>query len=256
MLSETTIKHLNKLKQKKYRRDFAEFFVEGIKGVSEALESEFEVILLLVDGKKRDEEKILEVINIANKKSVQVEYLNYRDIKNLKSTETFPGIMAVVVQRENYLEDIIKSGETVICLDKVKDPGNVGTIIRTADWFGIKNIIFSEDSVDPYNEKLVRSTMGSIFHVNIFMSKNIVQTLEKIKTGGYSIYSLDMGGDDVSEVKKNDSKSVYIFGSESQGVENKLEKIIDKSYTIVGSGQAESLNVAVAGAILLNSLKK
>jgi len=168
-----------------------------------------------------------------------------------------------VSQQEVTPEDI--TGEKfIICLDGVKDPGNLGTIIRTADWFGIKNILLSEDCVDPYNEKSVRSTMGSIFHVNIFSaqggsalggkSSGLERILKLLKEKyEYKICSLVMKGEDLNKIKISD-KTIFVLGSESHGVRPEIEKISDKNYTIVGKGEAESLNVAVAGGILIHSL--
>lgn len=252
MLSTKIIKHLNKLEQKKYRKEFKEFIVEGIKGVNEALKSDFDVVLVIVEGIRRDEPEFASVIELATKKEVPIEFCGRKDIEYIKNTETFPGIIAVVDQKETMIEDIME--EPIICLDNLKDPGNLGTIMRTADWFGLKNILLSENSVDPYNPKVVRSTMGSIFHVNIFEPKNILQTLEQLKKDfGYIVVSLDLKGKNLHTLKPK-KKTVYIFGSESHGVSPELESIIDELYTIEGKGEAESLNVAVAAGIVMGQL--
>lgn len=258
MLSISILKHLNQLQQKKYRREFKEFVVEGIKGVKEALDNA-EVILVIIDGKLREEPELMEIIKLAEKDEVQVEFCGRQDIGSLKTTETFPGVIAIVAQIEIGLEDIAKG--PIICLDGVKDPGNLGTIIRTADWFGVKNILLSEDSVDPHNPKVARSTMGSIFRVNIFESNNLVNNLEWLKKKGYKLNGLVMKGDDLDKAKLGNKNDIYIFGSESHGIRGDVEKMLDKKYTIMNrpsasSGQAESLNVAVACGILLNCLKE
>ncbi|HAO52588.1 TPA: RNA methyltransferase, partial [Candidatus Magasanikbacteria bacterium] len=163
------------------------------------------------------------------------------------------GVLAVIDQTE-ILADQLTDGP-IICLDAIKDPGNLGTIIRTADWFGFKNILLSEDTVDVYNPKTVRSTMGSIFHVQIAKTGNLLNTLEKLKKDyEYKIYSLDLEGDSHKKMKQ-EAKAIYIFGSESQGLRSDLEKIVDKSYSIAGNGQAESLNVAISAAIIMAQLK-
>jgi len=252
MLELSIIKHLNKLKQKKFRKEEKEFVVEGIKGVMDALDSEMEVILVVVDGKLRDEKECEKSISKAEKKDVQVAFCGRNDIDKIKTTDTFPGVLAVIDQLE-ILADQLDDGP-IICLDAVKDPGNLGTIIRTADWFGFKNILLSEDTVDVYNPKTVRSTMGSIFHLKIAKTSNLLKTLEKLKKESeYKIYSLDLKGDSHKNLKPEE-KAIYIFGSESQGIREGLEKIVDKSYNIAGHGQAESLNVAISAAIIMAGL--
>ena len=252
MLELSIIKHLNKLKQKKFRKEEKEFVVEGIKGVMDALNSEMEVILVIVDGKLRDEKEFEKIILKAENKNVQVAFCGRNDIDKIKNTETFPGCLAVIDQLE-ILADQLEDGP-IICLDAIKDPGNLGTIIRTADWFGFKNILLSEDTVDVYNPKTVRSTMGSIFHLKIAKTSNLLKTLEKLKKESeYKIYSLDLKGDSHKKMKP-EAKAIYIFGSESQGIRPDLEKIVDKMYTISGSGNAESLNVAVSAAIVMANL--
>ncbi|MBU2542103.1 RNA methyltransferase [Patescibacteria group bacterium] len=253
MLEKSITKHINQLKQKKFRKEFGEFLVEGFKGVEEALNSDWEVVLIVVEGNKRDEPEMKEIIKKAEQEEVQVEFCGRQDVDGIKTTDTFPGIMAIVSQKEVVPQDITND-QYIICLDGVKDPGNLGTIIRTADWFGIESILLSEDCVDPYNEKVVRSTMGSIFHVDIFQSAGLEHTLDIFKKKyEYKICSLVMKGEDLNKLKTT-GKTIFVLGSESHGVRKEVEKMSDKNYTISGKGSAESLNVAVAGGILLSKI--
>lgn len=254
MLPKATIKHLNELQQKKHREAAQEFIVEGVKGVEEALENA-EVILVIMDGALRDEPEMHNLIQLAEEDEVQVEFCGRKDIGEIKTTDTFPGVMAVVSTNDIGLEEIASG--PIIALDGVKDPGNLGTIIRTADWFGIQNILLAEDSVDPYNPKVVRSTMGSIFRTQIFESQDLTTSLNTLKTKyGYKVVSLEMDGEVLPEklLKKGSENTVFLFGSESHGVRESLEKFIDFRYTIPGKGQAESLNVAVAAAIVMSRI--
>jgi len=250
MLSQKSLKHLNKLEQKKFRQEEGGFIVEGVKGVKEALLTKANVVLLVIEKTKENEPDFSELIKLATKNHILIEYCNEKEAKKIKTTETFPGVLAVVKQVKVGLNDL---AGTIICLDGVKDPGNLGTIIRTADWFGVKSIILSEDCVDLYNPKVVRSTMGSIFHLNILESTNFVQDLKKLKKNGYQLNGLVMDGENLNKIKTS-NKNVYIFGSESHGIRPEVEKILDNKYTIPGNGQAESLNVAVACGILLSKV--
>lgn len=247
MLSNKTKTNLRKLSQKKHRKQMSAFVVEGVKGVREALQHA-DVLMLVVEGAKREDHNSL--IQQAEKSDVLVEYAAEKDIKALKSTETFPGVLAVVAMPEEAEE---VTGDTVLFLDRVNDPGNLGTIIRTADWFGVKTIILSEGSVDPYNEKVVRSTMGSIFRVRIIQSHSIVQAVEDLRETGYSIAALDLSGADIRDGKKA-KKQALIFGSESHGLSDELKQAVDTLHRIEGAGEAESLNLAISVGIALHEL--
>lgn len=254
MLSNKILQHLNQLQQKKYRREFGEFLVEGIKGVKEALLSKAVISLMIIAGKQRDEPDFLELIKLAQKKQVDIEFCARQDISQIKTTETFPGVLAIIDQPGYSLEDVADN-KIIICLDQIKDPGNLGTIIRTVDWFGLKSMVLSEDCVELFNPKVVRASMGSIFRVKIWQSKSLIQTLSNLKSKyGYELVGLTMAGEDVNKLSIN-KKAVYILGSESHGLRSEVEKLLDKRYTIQGHGQAESLNVAVAAGILLDKIK-
>lgn len=252
MLSKKIIQHINQLQQKKTRNEDQEFLIEGIKGVNEALDSEVEVILLVIEGSLRDEKEFADLIKKANRKDVPIEFCGRGDIKDIKTTDTFPGVLAIVQQPEFEIQDLTDAG--IICLDGIKDPGNLGTIIRTADWFGIRNILLSEDCVDVYNPKVVRSTMGSIFRIKIMESRNLLKDLVYLKKQHqYKIYSLTMNGKNLNIIESN-PQSVFVIGSESHGVRAEVEKISDAKYTISGKGGAESLNAAIAAGILMSKL--
>lgn len=253
MLPQKTITHLNKLQEKKHRTEFQEFIAEGAKGVGEALKEDAEVVLIIIEGKRRDEKEFAALTKTAEQKGVPIEFCARGDIGEIKTTDTFPGVLAVIAQRDISLEHIINNNP-IICLDGVKDPGNLGTIIRTADWFGVPNLLLSEDCVDPYNPKVVRSTMGSLFRVTVFESHHLPTTLTTLKEKhGYEIVALDMHGEPIEKLRSS-KKTAYLFGSESHGIRSSLEPLISKRYTIQGAGRAESLNVAVASGILMSHL--
>jgi len=254
MLEKSIIKHITKLHQKKYRKDVGEFLIEGIKGVEEAINSGAKVVLVVVEGNRRDEKSMDKLITLVNTNSIQLEFCGRSDIGDIKSTSTFPGVLGVVEEKYVELEDLLKTKKPVVALDRVSDPGNLGTIIRTCDWFGIKNVLLSEGCVDPRNEKVVRSTMGSIFRETIYVSTKIIQDLEVFKKEGYKVVTLDMDGKDIDKLKHTD-KTVYIFGSESHGISNDLKELVDEVYTIPGSGEADSLNLGVSVGITLSKIK-
>lgn len=253
MISDSFKKHVKKLSQKKYREEFQECIVEGVKGVEEAFENKAVIKFLIVEEARKEEKDIQNCLSLAQKQQTEVNTASAKDVKEIKTTDTFPGILAAVTTPSYSLNDFI-SDQPILCLDGVKDPGNLGTIIRTADWFGMQNILLSEDCVDPYNEKVVRSTMGSLFRSKIVQSKNIVQDIEKLRSEGYKSYALQMEGKSVVKIPK-EQKSIYIFGSESHGISKGVQSLCTESYTIPAFGKTESLNVGIAVAITLGQIK-
>ena len=227
------------------------FLVEGVKGVDEALDHA-QVDLVVVEGNRRDEDGIAAIITKAASNNVAVEFAGRKDISALKATETFPGVMAVLAMKETDLEEL---EGFAIFLDRINDPGNLGTIIRTADWFGIKNIVLSEGSVDPYNEKVVRSSMGSLFRANIYQSDDALEDIGWLKEKkGYALTGFVLGGQPIEQKELADN-TLLVFGSESHGLSPEIEKLLDTRYTIAGSGEAESLNLAISVGIALYALQ-
>lgn len=253
MISETMKKFVKKLHQKKYREELGAFFVEGVKGVEELLDSEYLVEHIIYD-KQNAGNGIQRIIDKAKEKLIKISTCSEVDGKYMSATETFSGIIAIAKQKDEVFENMPLT-KPIILLDGVADPGNLGTIIRTVDWFGNASLVISENCVDMYNPKVVRSTMGSLFRQHVYQSKNIVQQVQGFLEYGYVIAGLRMEGKDISTVDFA-KKTVYIFGSESHGIRAELQSLIQKMYAIPGSGKAESLNVAIACGILLHEISR
>lgn len=246
MLSDKKRKHIGKLHQKKYRKEFDEFVVEGKKGVQEAIESDADISFIVADDAHQKEAQELSQGN-------ELLLCNESDTKKIKATDTFPGILAVAKIKRRILNDIDKN-KPVLVLDSVSDPGNLGTIIRTAHWFGIEQLVLSEGTVDVFNPKVVRSTMGSLFHTHVIQSTDIVQDVTALTDGGYAVCGFTMDGESIETLKK-EQKTVYIFGSESHGIRQELTALCNNIYTIPGADAgAESLNVAVAAGIIMHTI--
>ena len=237
-ISKNQVKLLTSLSQKKYRLKHKLFIAEGVKVVSELLKSSFEVETLFCTN---DFNK-----DISDEKVVRISEEDLKKISNLKTPNKVLGLFRIPHKKLSENKGLI------IALDAINDPGNLGTIIRTADWFGIKNIVLSEGSVDPYGPKVVRSTMGSIFRTTIVEVPNVV-TFLKNRPKEYKLCGLDMGGTSITKATFTE-QAVYLFGSESHGIRPELESMLDISYSIPGSGDAESLNVAMAAGILMSHL--
>ena len=238
-------KLIKSLDEKKNRIETGMFLVEGEKSVSEVLDSDFEIDLLLTTTEFFDKcgQKIRE-------KSKAYEIVNQFELEKVGTFATNDAAIAVVKQKTNKTAEI-KNNEVVIALDEIKDPGNLGTIIRIADWYGIKNIIASKNTVDFYNPKVITATKGSFTRVNMFYT-DLNDFLSKIKL---PIFGAFLNGENIHETKFPAS-GILVMGNESNGVSEEIEKQITKKITIPAYGKAESLNVAIATAIILDNWKR
>ena len=245
------IKHIRKLKDKKYRDEYDEFIVEGLKMVEEALEEKvkFKTIIIceefLGDSIKQDL-----LYDLAKE---NVVYVTAKVFKLLTDVLTPQGILAVVEKNKsnelNYKEDLF------LILDNIQDPGNMGTIIRTADSVGLSQIIVQKNSVDCYNQKVVRSSMGAIYRVNIIESQDLGKTIKELKKHKIKIYATDLKTDK-SIYDVDYKKSAIIIGNEANGVSQEVLKLADERIKIPMKGKTESLNAAVAtGIILYNAVR-
>ncbi len=254
MLQRKPKKLISKLDQKKYRKELGLFVIEGIKLAEEALNSGVDIELLVIEEKRKNESDINKLVNKLNDLGVEIEYCSTKEAKEIKKTEVFPGVLLVVKYKNHLLKDLDLK-KPVIFLNKVSDPGNLGTIIRTADWFGIDNIVLDKGSVDPHNDKVLRSTMGSIFRTKIVTNVPAQEALEFLAKNGYDIVSFSMNGENMDKANFS-PKTVLVFGSESHGINPDILDKSAKTLSIPGTGRAESLNVAVSAGIVLNKIFK
>lgn len=234
--SNEYIKHIKSLSQKKYREEHKEFIVEGIKLVKEALNEKLNIKKIIVC-----EELFKDKIDFKD-----IEYVDEKIFKYISDTETPQGILAIVSQKENMIEE----GDVIFALDNVQDPGNLGTIIRTLDCAGIHSLLLSEGCADVYNTKVVRSTMGAIFRVNIIRHKKITEKLLELKEKGYKIIVTSLETNENLYDLDFSKKSIVVIGNESKGVSKDILDIADIKTKIPMLGRTESLNAGVAASII------
>ncbi len=185
----------------------------------------------------------------------QCQMVSQKEMASISTLSSPSEVLAVVRIPEIELTSFNLANSKVIALDDIKDPGNLGTIIRNADWFGIKSIIVSPETVDEFNPKVVQSTMGSLFRVHVYRTELPTLLLE-LKDQGAAVFSAEMSGETSSILESHGGPGVLIIGSESHGVSKEVSSIADKKVSISGMGNAESLNAAVATGILLYSWTK
>jgi len=247
MISKNKFKYYSSLLRKKNRDIEKKFIAEGLKTVEEGLSSGFFCETVLVTDKFEETNK-----GYLKKYNIQVESVEQSDFCNLTETVTPQGIAAVFDYPLPRNPEFITT-DLVVCLENISDPGNLGTIIRNCDWFGIQDIVLSKNCTDVYSSKTVRSTMGSLFHVNIYKDIELPAWLGIIKKKDYKILCADMEGENIFAISKG-KRNIILLSSESHGPTTEVLSLSDIRVTIPKFGNAESLNVASASAVILSSL--
>jgi TrmH family RNA methyltransferase len=244
MISKAKIKHLKSLQVKKYRKQEQSFVVEGTKSVVELLNSDFEVLWLagthdfLRQNTNRLEGIRAEIVEAADHELIAAGSFQSND-----------GALAVGRMRVNTEFPIVD--EFALVLDDIRDPGNLGTIIRTADWYGITKIIASEETADFYNPKVLSATMGSFSRVSMYYA-SLDAYLSKTDL---PVYGAFLDGTDVHKLKF-EGGGLIVIGNESNGISQAVEKLITQKITIPRIGNAESLNAAIATGIILDVISQ
>ena len=242
------VKSIKKLKEKKYRDQENKFIVEGIKMVEEALEEKAKIDKIVVCEDCINNGTISKELlyEIAKQDCVYVSEKVFQTITDVESPQ---GILAVI-EKENSEDKILYDEDIIVALDGIQDPGNLGTILRTLDSVGLRQIILSEKTVDAYSPKVVRSTMGAIYRVNIVKSKNIVETLKNLKKHKFEIVATSLQTKET--IYSIDYKNkVIVIGNEANGVSKEVLEISDEKVKIPMLGKTESLNAAVATGVIL-----
>jgi len=237
-LSKNHIKLITSLQQKKYRQKHKLFIAEGVKVVEELLNSAFKVDQLFAT----------EEYNSNFENTITVTNVELKKISQLKTPNKVLGLFRVpeIINKEN--EGLI------VALDSINDPGNLGTIIRLCDWFGVSKLVCSKDTVDCYNQKVVQASMGSLTRVNI-VYEDLIPFLESTN---FPSFIADMDGENVYE-SCLPREAILIMGNEANGISNEIKDIVNSKISIPRFGEVqetESLNVATATAILLSEFKR
>jgi TrmH family RNA methyltransferase len=242
MLSKTIVKYIQSLAHKKLRDEHGVFIAEGPKVIPELLVSKKFVCKIICANKNWLDENEILLTNL----SADVHEINEIELEKISQLQTPNKVLAVFFKNE---EPAIHLSNTVsLMLDEIQDPGNMGTIIRTADWFGIKNIICSNECVDYYNPKVVQASMGSVSRVNIIY-KELEAFIDEHK--GIKMYAATLGGKTLTSFGKI-TEGFVLIGNESKGVKENLVRLSFGEITIPKYGGAESLNAAVACGIILS----
>ena len=244
LTANNQIKFVRSLHLKKNRDANNCFIVEGDKMVAELLKSEFKIQSIFA---RKDWKSPF----IENEK---VEYISKKQLERISTLKSPNKVVAIVEKSNDHFEiSSILQGLTLV-LDDISNPGNLGTIIRLCDWFGVKNIICSTNSVELYNPKVIQATMGSFLRVNVYYTD--IVALIKQMPNNFLVYGSFMEGENIKNVDLEEN-ALLIMGNESIGISEKLQQLVSKRIAIKSDkSKTESLNVAIAAAILLYEFKR
>lgn len=242
------VKHIRKLKEKKYRDETGLYVIEGIKIIEEAIEENADIKKIVIC------EECVEAGNIEQKLLYTIAkydcvYVKEKIFNFLTDVVAPQGILAVVA-KPNKNTKIKYDQDIILALDGIQDPGNLGTILRTADSANLKQIIVTKNTADPYNPKVVRSTMGAIFRVQILETDDLVKTLKEIKKNKFEVIATSLDTND-SIYDIDYMKKVIVIGNEANGVSKEVHKLADNKVKIPMLGKTESLNASVATGIMV-----
>lgn len=238
MLSKSQIKTITSLKQKKYRLQQGLFVAEGVKTINELLASQFSLQQLYTTNSFKIDANLETVVSENELKKISF----------LKTPNTALAIFKIPEPKA------INTNQLLLALDNVRDPGNLGTIIRLCDWFGITDLVCNIETVDCYNPKVVQATMGSITRVNV----SYLNLTDFLKTTHMPIFGAFMEGDNIYK-SQLPNKGILVLGNEANGISREIEQVITTKISIPRFGQlqsTESLNVATAAAILLSEFRR
>ena len=244
MITKNTIKQIAALRQQKFRKELGLFVVEGRKMTEELLRSDFETVgLYTTEAFLADQSTFGEA-----------ETVSEMQMQQMSNQDTPPGILAVV--RIPKQGDLQTHSRFVLALDGIANPGNMGTLIRTAEWFGIGDVVCSMDCVELWNPKTVQATMGSLFRVKVWKT-DLSTYLRQAQREGKAVYGALLEGENLFRMKAK-PEGVIVIGSESHGIRNEVLPCLTHPITIprVGGSATESLNAAVAGGIVMGEITR
>lgn len=240
MLSKAAVKYIQSLHHKKFRDEEAVFVAEGPKLVGE-----------LLAGKTFVCRNVYALKSWEHQTAPAAEMIEGFELEKISSLST-PNQVLAVFEKKLVEKNPVLKGKITLVLDDIQDPGNLGTIIRIADWFGVENIFCSLHTADMYNSKVVQSTMASIQRINLVYT-NLAEWLDGVE--GIETFAAALNGDSLNSVSGL-SEGILLIGNESKGISPELLKMADRKITIPRVGEAESLNAAVAAGIILYEIRR
>jgi TrmH family RNA methyltransferase len=239
------------LQQKKYRDAEQKFLLEGWRPLRDAMESNASLELIAVLPAARRNPEHQSILAHATNRNIPIKELKEVQLKQISDEVHSQGVVTLVRRnREVFDTKFLHAAKMIIACDNISDPGNLGTILRTCDWFGVDAVLCSEGCVSLYNEKVVRATAGSIFHLNVFENLNLSTVLSQLQSEEFKLIATVLDGKPLNSSIQLE-KSILLLGSEAHGVHPDLLRQADEVVSIPRFGKAESLNVGIACGIFL-----
>jgi TrmH family RNA methyltransferase len=255
-LTKSELKYIRSLSQKKVRDREGKFLLEGWRPLQEALAAKAGIDLVLIEKSAADREENRKVLSEVRKRSLPLKFVTARELDLLSSTVHSQGVLAILKKKRHTIDELLsRKLQIVVAADGVSDPGNLGSIIRSCDWFGVDAVLLGMGCVELYNEKVLRATAGSIFHLPIVEQVDLAIVLAEAKRLGYGLYSLSADGSKSYLNGSLRTPCILIFGNEAHGVSAAVRSVSDEIVHIPSYGSAESLNVGVACGIVLAHLR-
>jgi TrmH family RNA methyltransferase len=258
-LTRNRIREIRSLSQKKVRDELGLFVAEGLRLVKDAAESSFDIPEAFSTREFESSPAGGDLMGLLRARGARCQQVSRSELAQFADTVNAQGVLAVVRKRNESAGDLIgRVGRPalLVALDGISDPGNLGSIIRTCDWFRAGGILLGRDSVDLYNPKVVRATMGGIFHVPLVTGLDLPQAAMHAKEQGFTVFVTDPSADLFCGDVRFPESSVVAFGNEAHGVSEGLRRVADARVAIRRYGSAESLNVGVACGILLSAHRR
>lgn len=251
-LSKGELRYCRSLSQKKVRQSERKFLLEGWRALKEVLNSASKVEMVALHPRFLEDPDYGRLISELESRGIPIKEADEIQLHQIADTVHAQGVIAVVQQKYDEFERIaFDRASIILAADAVSDPGNLGSIIRSSDWFNVDALLLGRGCVELYNEKVVRSTVGSIFHIPIVEGVELPSALKHLGGKGFSVVGFSGDGKMDYTERIVSRKSVFVFGSEAHGISRDVKNSVDEVVRIPRYGKAESLNVGVACGIVL-----
>jgi TrmH family RNA methyltransferase len=251
-ISKAELRSFRSLSQKKVRQTEKKFVLEGWRALKEVLNSSTRMDLVAVLPRFLKDPDYAKLLSDVERRGIPIRELDEIQLNQVADTMHAQGVVAIVQQKSREERDLqLDHASLIVAVDAVSDPGNLGSILRTADWFNADAVLLGRGCVELYNEKVVRSTVGSIFHVPVVESVDLPVSLKELKKKGFRIVGLSGDGKTEYTNRSLSKKEVFVLGSEAHGISKETRAAVDEIVRIPRFGNAESLNVGVACGIIL-----
>ncbi|MGD0337939.1 MAG: RNA methyltransferase [Bacteroidota bacterium] len=256
-ITAAELKRYRSLLQKKYREKEQMYIVEGVRLCEELFQSPIKIAsVLCTPDFGTSEQRQQQLLRLMKAREISHHRISQKQFGSISATEQSQGIVAICAQHHEPSEILVRrlTESPVVLLDRITDPGNLGTIIRTCAWFGAAAVFISRQSVDLYNPKAVRATMGGMFKIPIAVEVDLAAAIQALKKQGYIIYtSLTANAEPIEQIRFA-ANAALLFGNEAEGVHPAFVSMADHRITIPG-GNVESLSVSVAVGIILSNVE-